>query len=88
MSVHSTSSGSANMKDDVESGPAVQRQDSSHASDTNKVEDGPGAEADDPFSVWWEGDQDPENPQNWTDAKKWGIIATLSFITFLTSVEM
>lgn len=54
------------------------------------------AEGDDPakaqpvdeFDVWWEDpeDQDPENPQNWTNKKKWSNIAVLSAITFLTYV--
>ncbi|KAF2797061.1 MFS general substrate transporter [Melanomma pulvis-pyrius CBS 109.77] len=39
-----------------------------------------------PYSVWWDepADQDPENPQNWSNGRKWGIITTLSVITFLT----
>jgi hypothetical protein len=38
--------------------------------------------------VWWEEpeDQDPSNPMNWPDSKKWSIIGTLSLMTFLTSV--
>jgi hypothetical protein len=41
------------------------------------------AEAD-PFEVWWDGPDDPENPMNWTEKRKWGMIMTLSLITFLT----
>ena len=36
------------------------------------------------FDVWWNDDQDPENPQNWTAKKKWSNIAVMSSITFLT----
>lgn len=42
------------------------------------------------FEVWWDepADQDPANPMNWSNARKWTIIATVSFITFLTSVML
>lgn len=44
------------------------------------------AAADLTFSVWWEepADQDPANPMNWPASKKWSVIGTISFITFLT----
>lgn len=40
------------------------------------------------FEVWWNepADQDPENPMNWTNKKKWSNIAVMSAITFLTWV--
>jgi hypothetical protein len=36
--------------------------------------------------VWWDDpvDQDPENPMNWPASKKWGTIAVISSITFIT----
>jgi hypothetical protein len=36
--------------------------------------------------VWWDEpvDQDPENPKNWSERKKWGTIAIVSSITFIT----
>ena len=36
--------------------------------------------------VWWDepADQDPENPMNWPDSRKWGVVAILSSITFIT----
>jgi hypothetical protein len=36
--------------------------------------------------VWWNEpvDQDPENPMNWGAGRKWGTIAILAFITFIT----
>lgn len=39
----------------------------------------------DEFSVTWDepADKDPENPMNWSSAKKWMIIATLSFQSFI-----
>lgn len=42
------------------------------------------------FEVWWDepADQDPANPMNWSNVRKWTIIATVSFITFLTSVML
>ena len=30
----------------------------------------------------WDSPQDPKNPQNWTDARKWMIILLVSAITF------
>ncbi|KAF2842930.1 MFS general substrate transporter [Patellaria atrata CBS 101060] len=37
-----------------------------------------------PNIVWWDGDQDPHNPMNWTEKRKWTNIAILSVITFMT----
>lgn len=39
-------------------------------------------------AIGWEGDDDPENPQNWPESKKWGMVVILAFITFLTSVTV
>lgn len=38
------------------------------------------------YSVWWNepADQDPENPMSWAKGRKWGIIAIISFLSFLT----
>lgn len=36
------------------------------------------------FSVDWENDDDPENPLNWPNGRKWGIISILSLMCFLT----
>jgi len=38
----------------------------------------------DPNVVWWDGTNDPQNPTNWSTALKWGNIAALSGITFIT----
>lgn len=44
----------------------------------------------DPFDVYWDEpvDQDPANPMNWRSARKTAIIVTVSFLTFLTSVNL
>jgi hypothetical protein len=37
--------------------------------------------------VWWDGDNDPANPMNWSTAKKWtnvGIVSAITFIVFVT----
>jgi hypothetical protein len=34
--------------------------------------------------VWWDGDDDPQNPMNWSSFRKWGAISVVSAITFLT----
>jgi hypothetical protein len=48
----------------------------------------PGSEArdeqEDPYVVWWDGPDDPTNPMNWSMKKKWGTIAVVSGITFLS----
>ena len=38
----------------------------------------------DPNIVWWDGDDDPQNPMNWTQKKKYGHVAIISAITFVT----
>jgi hypothetical protein len=42
------------------------------------------AEEEDPNVVFWDGPQDPTNPMNWSFNKKWGTVAIVSAITFLT----
>jgi hypothetical protein len=34
--------------------------------------------------VWWDGENDPENPMNWSSFRKWSAIAIVSGVTFLT----
>lgn len=38
------------------------------------------------FDVWWSEpeNEDPANPRNWPNSRKWTIIASLSLVTFLT----
>ncbi|KAF2176662.1 MFS general substrate transporter [Zopfia rhizophila CBS 207.26] len=38
----------------------------------------------DPNVVFWDGQDDPENPMNWTAKKKWENIAVLAAITLIT----
>lgn len=38
----------------------------------------------DPNIVSWNGPDDPENPKNWPDNKKWANIAVLSIMTVVT----
>lgn len=42
----------------------------------------------DPNVVWWDepANQDPENPMNWTEKKKWINIALLAMCTLITYV--
>jgi hypothetical protein len=45
----------------------------------------PGAEVEsDPNIVTWDGPNDPENPMNWSAAKKYSAIGIVSFITLLS----
>jgi hypothetical protein len=37
-------------------------------------------------TVWWDGDDDPANPQNWSASKKWGHVGVVSLITFIVYV--
>ncbi|EON99451.1 putative major facilitator superfamily protein [Phaeoacremonium minimum UCRPA7] len=44
------------------------------------------AEQDDPNIVFWDGPDDPENPMNWPERKKWINIGVLSFLTVITEL--
>lgn len=37
-------------------------------------------------TVWWDGDNDPENPKNWSASRKWRNLGVMAAITFLSSV--
>lgn len=39
----------------------------------------------DPYYVTWESADDPDNPQNWSTAKKWSILVLVSFITLVVA---
>lgn len=41
-------------------------------------------EQDDAFVVFWDGPDDPANPQNWPARAKWGNVLVISFITLVT----
>lgn len=34
--------------------------------------------------VWWDGDDDPANPYNWPEWRKWMNCGMISFLTFIT----
>jgi hypothetical protein len=38
----------------------------------------------DPNVVDWDGTNDPENPQNWPEKKKWTVVAVMSVMTLVT----
>ena len=54
------------------------------ASETEEKGQKPETDPPDPNIVDWAGPDDPENPMNWNSSLKWGIVATISFITFIT----
>lgn len=56
----------------------IQRKDSLVRESTREIQD--------ENIVWWDGDDDPTNPMNWSEKKKWTNIAIMSMITFLTYV--
>ncbi|KAL2052844.1 hypothetical protein ABVK25_006783 [Lepraria finkii] len=53
------------------------------SSSSNKEEDTQQAGSD-PNIVDWDGPDDPANPMNWSEKLKWGNVAVISSITFLT----
>jgi hypothetical protein len=65
---------------DLEKNPRITEKTSTEPS-SHDLED-----AKDENIVWWDepADQDPENPKNWSEKKKWGTIAIVSSITFIT----
>lgn len=38
----------------------------------------------DPNAVAWDGPNDPQNPMNWPEKRKWSNLIALSIMTFLT----
>lgn len=48
-------------------------------SEINKIE-----EHDDSQVVGWDGENDELNPMNWPAGKKWGMLALVSVMTFIT----
>lgn len=77
-------SSSPPMETDAEkSHPADQSED---RDDSNADEKATEAEPRSEFDVFWDepADQDPANPMNWSTSQKWTMMATVSFVTFLT----
>ncbi|TLD26513.1 hypothetical protein PspLS_05227 [Pyricularia sp. CBS 133598] len=55
------------------------------AADATATEsEGENSSEDDPNVVWWDSDDDPENPYNWPEWKKWVNCTFVSILTFLT----
>ena len=63
--------------DDVENGA---HDNSASKADYNGLPD----EVKDPNIVSWDGPNDPANPINWPESLKWGNIAVIAAITFIT----
>lgn len=42
----------------------------------------------DPNIVDWDGPDDPANPMNWSSSLKWGNVAVIAVVTFLTQVYL
>src|SRR5262245_37637224 len=53
---------------------------SRHSLDTIPKER-PSVEETDPNIVWWDSEDDPENPLNWKPFRKWGAVAIVSAVT-------
>lgn len=39
---------------------------------------------DNALSIWWDSEDGRENPMKWSERKKWGTIAIVSVVTFVT----
>lgn len=50
---------------------------------TNDIKERDEQPGEDPNIVWWDGEDDPANPLNWTPLKKWTNIMLISSITFI-----
>ena len=57
---------------------------STRGRDEKGAGEGQEEEDSDPDVVNWDGPNDPENPMNWTDKKKWTGILVLSVMTLVT----
>ncbi|KAB2570312.1 Efflux pump rdc3 [Lasiodiplodia theobromae] len=70
-------------------GEGISRAPSTSASETvngeqqNRQEQGQ-SQDEDANLVWWDGDDDPENPMNWSTKKKWSNLGLMSCVTFIT----
>jgi hypothetical protein len=53
-------------------------------SDASEYEEPLSNSEEDPNVVWWDGENDPQNPLNWSSFAKWGAVAVVSGVTFLT----
>ena len=63
----------------------VEKQEDTVSSRTTIQEETSGVpDSQDPNIVDWDGPDDPLNPMNWAASRRWGMIAVVSAITFLT----
>jgi hypothetical protein len=83
---HDQNSRPASEDPDMEAGPI--QEDAKTDPRPNETKNAENLAKHDEFVVYWNepADQDPDNPLAWPSGRKWGIIATLSSITFLTLV--
>lgn len=69
----------------TERGNAYDLEDNRQSFPSAKSDMGLPADSDqDPNIVTWDGPNDPANPMNWSEALKWGNIAVIAAITFIT----
>lgn len=61
----------------AECGPSLGRQQTSKSSCSQR----------DPNMVSWEGPDDPENPKNWPNKRKWAAVLVVSSFTFISPVS-
>lgn len=47
------------------------------------IKDRDGQLGEDPNIVWWDSEDDPANPLNWTPLRKWTNIILISIIVFI-----
>ncbi|GAK64347.1 MFS polyamine transporter [Moesziomyces antarcticus] len=59
---------------------ASQREESDDTSEQGRPRGNPD-EQEDPNQVGWDGPDDPENPQNWSQKRKWALTLLCSFLT-------
>lgn len=65
------------IRDDVEKG-------SNKSISDSKLQNSTVSAAETSQVVDWDGEDDPENPLNWSRTKKWSTILLVSYITFVT----
>jgi hypothetical protein len=73
---------SMELEKDVEKGHRAGSESISSIGDSDEIPDE--LPEHDPNIVFWDSPTDPQNPLNWSSKKKWGTVAIVSCITFLT----
>lgn len=66
--------------------PQTTDEEAAFQAEAKKNETDASASNDDPNAIGWDGPDDPQNPMNWTEKKKWTTIGALSLMTLLTYV--